>query len=173
MPVDPNTPRTAPTLRLLLSLAVAVLISSLASSNHTLAQGPEIPVTERARRADLVVVGEIETVQSSWRVNEYGDRLIVSALRLGGVETLKGQPQSTVTVEVEGESIDGMTLKVSDLPAFTLGERAVFFLSRVSARRLVPSLRGQGVMKLDQNDRVEGTGLSLADIRQSVAAAGR
>jgi hypothetical protein len=173
MPVDLNTPRTAPKPRLVLSLAVALLVASLASSNDALAQGPEIPVVERAQRADLIVVGEVEAVQSNWRVNEYGDRLIVSAVRLGSVETLKGQPPSTVTVEVEGGSIDGVTLKVSDLPAFTPGERAVFFLSRAPGRRLVPNLRGQGVMKLDQNDRVEGTGLSLAEIRQSVAAAGR
>lgn len=158
--------------RLLRSLAVSLLVSILAASS-ALAQGQETPVPERARGAALVVVGRVETVQPRWHVNQYGDRLIVSSVRLSSVETLKGQPRSTVTVDVEGGSLDGVTLEVSDLPAFNPGDRAVFFLNQAGQQRLVPHLRGEGIMKLDQNDRAQETNLSLDEIRELVTEATR
>lgn len=134
------------------------------------AQDQPAPLAERARGAERVVVGRVQAVEPSWRVNEFGDRLIVSTLRIASEETLKGQPVSAVEVELEGGTLDGVTLKVSDLPAFSPGERAVFFLRQNARGRLVPHLRGQGLMKLDTANRVVGSALTLAEIRRAVAA---
>jgi hypothetical protein len=87
-------------------------------------------------------------------------------------ETLKGEPQSTMDVEIEGGTIGDLTLNVSDQASFVRGERAVFYLRRSARGSFVPHLRGQGVLKLDRSDRVSGSALTLQAIRREVAAGG-
>ena len=47
-------------------------------------------------------------------------------------------------------------------------ERAVFFVRRSARGRLVPHLRGQGLLKLDRLNRVPGSSLTLDEIRRTV-----
>jgi hypothetical protein len=105
-----------------------------------------------------------------WQVNEFGDRLIVSVLRVVVSETLKGQPLPTLDVEVEGGTIGELTLRVSDQTPFSSGERAVFYLKRTARGTFVPHLRGEGLLKLDAANRVPGSSLTLEQIRREVAA---
>jgi hypothetical protein len=137
------------------------------------AQGRVPSLTERARDAERVVVGDVTSATPVWRVTEHGDRLIVTVLRVATRETLKGAAQPTVDVEIEGGTIDGLTLKVSDLPALIPGDRAVFYLRRTAAGSLVPHLRGDGVVRLDRSDRIAGSGLTLNDVRAAAAEAQR
>jgi hypothetical protein len=116
-------------------------------------------------------VGRVASSQSVWRVNEQGDRLIVSVLRVVASETLKGASESAIDVEVEGGTIGDLTLKVSDLPALVPGDRAVFYLRRNARGAMVPHGRGEGVLKLDTSDRVPGTSLTLDEVRRTVRAA--
>jgi hypothetical protein len=132
-----------------------------------------VSLTERARGAERVIVGRISSVAPMWNVNEFGDRLIVSVMRVAVSETLKGAAQPTVDVEIEGGTLDGVTLRVSDQEPVAAGERAVFYLKRNVRGRFVPHLRGQGLLKLDRADRVPGSSLTLEIIRREVAAAGR
>jgi hypothetical protein len=127
-----------------------------------------VPLSDRARDAERVVVGRVRSVNPVWRVNEYGDRLIVSVLTLAVEETMKGPAQQTLDVEVEGGKIGTLTLRVSDEDSFAIGDRAVFYLKRNAAGQLVPHLRGQGLLKLDAADRVAGTAVTLGDIRRSI-----
>jgi hypothetical protein len=60
---------------------------------------------------------------------------------------------------------------VSDLATLVPGERAVFYLRRNNRGALVPHLRGQGLLKLDASNRVPGSGLTLDEIRRTIAAA--
>jgi hypothetical protein len=126
-----------------------------------------VPLAERARGAERIVVGTVASVGPVWRVNEFGDRLIVSVLRVTVNETLKGPTQPTVDVEVEGGTIGDVTLRVSDQVSFTPGERAVFYLKRNPRGAFVPHLRGQGLMKLDRSNRVQDSNLTLDSIRQA------
>jgi hypothetical protein len=135
------------------------------------AQGVPAPLPDRARGAERVVVGRVASSQSVWRVNEQGDRLIVSVLRVVASETLKGASESAIDVEVEGGTIGDLTLKVSDLPALVPGDRAVFYLRRNARGAMVPHGRGEGVLKLDTSDRVPGTSLTLDEVRRTVRAA--
>ena len=153
-----------------LSLAVALMI---AGSGLGTAQEIAVPLADRARGAELVVVGQVTSSQAMWRVNEHGDRLIVSVLRVTREETLKGSPAQTLEVEVEGGTIGDLTLRVSDLPVFVPGDRAVFYVRRNAQKRLVPYLRGQGLLKLDRSNRVPASSLSLDEIRRTVGRAGR
>jgi hypothetical protein len=129
-----------------------------------------VPLAERARGADRVVVGRVSSVAPGWQVNEFGDRLIVSVVRVVVNETLKGQAVPTLDVEVEGGTIGEVTLRVSDQTSFSPGERAVFYLKGTARGTFVPHLRGQGLLKLDASNRVSGSSLTLEEIRRQVAA---
>ena len=131
-----------------------------------------VPLAERARGAERVIVGSVTSVNPVWQVNEFGDRLIVSVVRVAVNETLKGPSLPTMDVDVEGGTLDGVTLRVSDQTSFAVGERAVFYLRRNVRGRFVPHLRSQGTLKLDQFDRVPENGLTLETIRREVAAGG-
>ncbi len=111
------------------------------------------------------------SVKPTWRTNAYGDRLIVSEVVLTVQETLKGRSAGTVQMDLEGGTLDGVTLRVSSLPDLKPGERAVFFLDRTLSGSHVPHLKGLGILKLDGTDRVIDSSLQLADIRQMVLGA--
>jgi hypothetical protein len=145
----------------------------IAASGLAGAQEVAVPLADRARGAELVIVGQVASKQSMWRVNEHGDRLIVSVLRVLPEEILKGNPGATLDVEVEGGTIGDLTLSVSDLPVFSPGDRAVFYIRRNAQKRLVPHLRGQGLLKLDRSNRVPASSLSLDEIRRTVGRGGR
>jgi hypothetical protein len=127
-------------------------------------------VAGNAKRADKVVIAVVEDVQARFAENEFGDRLIVSEVWLRVEETLKGAPQSVMSVEVEGGTVGDLTLRVSDLPALKKGERAVFLLESSASGKNKPHARGAGILKLDASDRVTGSSLRLADVRASVRA---
>jgi hypothetical protein len=133
-------------------------------------QATPVPLAERARGADRVVVGRVTAVVPVWQVNEFGDRLIVSTVRVIVSETLKGQAVPTLDVDVEGGTIGQLTLRVSDQISFSPGDRAVFYLKRTARGTFVPHLRGQGLLPLDGSNRVSGSRLTLDEIRREVAA---
>lgn len=129
-----------------------------------------VPLAERASGAEHVVVGRVTAVTPQWQVNDFGDRLIVSVVRVAVSETLKGGAGTSVDVDIEGGTIGDLTLNVSDQVTMQPGERAVFYLDRSPRGRIVPHLRGQGVLKLDAADRVPGSSLNLDTIRRETAA---
>jgi hypothetical protein len=133
----------------------------------------EIPATlaDRHRGAERVIVGRVAAVNPVWKENEFGDRLIISIVRVTIDETLKGQTQPSIDVEVEGGTIGEITLRVSDLATFVPGDRAVFYLTRNRRGSVVPYLRGQGLLKLDRSDRVTGSSTNLTEVRRAAAAA--
>ena len=133
--------------------------------------GPVTDVPTRARGAGRVVVARILDVDAQFQTNRFGDQLIVSNALLEVLETLKGAPAATLRVAVEGGTVGDLTLKVSDMPAIHSGDRAVFFLDDGGNGTHVPHDRGRGVLKLEQTDRVEGSALTLNDIRQQVRSA--
>jgi len=135
------------------------------------AQVASIPLLARARSADRVVVGRAASTAPVWQVNEHGDRLIVSIVRVAIEETLKGPAATTIDVEIEGGTIDGLTLHVSDQAPFSPGERGVLYLRGTPRGTFVPHLRGESLLKVDASNRVEGTALTVADIRREMAAA--
>jgi hypothetical protein len=146
----------------------AAVICLLAAQLSTRAQDTSsVPLAERARGAERVVVGRVTTVNPIWRTNEFGDRLIVSIVSVAVDETLRGPALPSVDLEVEGGTIGELTLNVSDLEPMAPGDRAVFYLARDRRGVFVPHLRGQGLLKLDRADRVRDSAVTLADIRRS------
>jgi hypothetical protein len=152
-------------MRFVLGLVALVLASPTISASS----GRVVDIPERAKGADTVVVGTILDVYSALQTNGHGDQLIVSRAVVLVEETLKGQSAATtISVDVEGGTVGDLTLRVSDMPAVATGERATFFLTRGNAGVSVPYLRGLGILKLDTNERVPGSSLTLAEIRRMV-----
>jgi hypothetical protein len=128
-------------------------------------------VGKQAKGAKKVVVATVTDVDSEFGENDYGDRLIYSRVTLRVDETMKGNSAAEVVVSVEGGTVGELTLTVSDMPRMERGQRAVLFLDESEKNGNVPHGRGRGVLKLDDDDRVPGTSLSLEDIRAAVKAA--
>src|SRR5580765_4451553 len=110
------------------AVAAVVCATSIALNPTSLdAQGPT-PLADRIRGARAVVVAAVSSVDASWKENSFGDKLIVSRVHLHVEETLKGNSQPDVALDVEGGTVDGVSLHVSSLPMMEPGERAVFML---------------------------------------------
>lgn len=149
--------------RLLLACVAAPIASTVVVSA---ASGTQVPIPERARGAAQIVVATVTHLNASLERNEFGDQLIVSHLQVAVEETMKGDRQGALALDVTGGTLNGVTLRVSSLPAMSIGERAIFFLDVGRNGVYIPHLRGQGILKLDAADRVQGTGLTLADVRR-------
>jgi len=154
------------------ALALVVFVSAIGSVASG-SEGRVVPLAERIQGAGVVVVATPSSVNASWRENAFGDRLIVSRVLLHVEEVLKGTPARDVALDLEGGTLDGFTLQVSSLPTLAPGERAVFFLDLASDGAFQPHLRGQGILKLDDQNFVKGSSLSLDEIRRVAASSGK
>lgn len=145
--------------------SIGALLAVLLAGGGAFAQQAPASLDERIAGADRVVVATARSVQARWEQSEHGDRLIVSRIRLEVSETLKGRPAQTMWLDLEGGTLDGVTLTVSSLPSLRPGERAVFLLDAEQGGVHRPHLRGLGILKLDEQDRVRGTDVPLDEIR--------
>jgi hypothetical protein len=126
------------------------------------------PISERARASQHVVVATVLASDAHYEANEFGDHIISSRIQLSVEETLRGPAAKALAIYLEGGTVGDITLVVSDLPKLERGERAVLFLAKNRVGRLVPHLRGQSILKLDKAQRVSGTDVTLAEIREHV-----
>jgi len=137
------------------------------------AGGRQVDVNERIKGAQRVVVAKAVKITPEWRTNEHGDKLIVSHVTLEVEETFKGAPANVMSMDIEGGTLNGVTLVVSSLPSVKPGDRAVFMLDAAPSGSHVPHLKGMGILKLDSNNHIERSDLRLDDIRRVAASAGR
>ena len=161
-PIARSRTRFGPTV----CLSMIALLATAASLTEA-GQSP-IDIPGRARGAERVVVATVARVEPIAVRNEFGDVLIVSRTTWVIEEVLKGPASPTLTLDIEGGSLGGLTLHVSDLPSVSAGERAVVFVSRSRAGPNVPHLRGAGILKLDDSNVVIGTDLALDTIRAEI-----
>jgi hypothetical protein len=113
-------------------------------------------------------VGTVIDVAPTYENTREGDQIIVSHVSVRVDELLKGVLEPVLMLTLEGGTVGDLTLTVSDMPVMEHGDRAVFFLDRVSPGQYLPRERGLGVMKLDRLNRVRESGLSLDDIKDVV-----
>src|SRR5690606_11254094 len=124
------------------AIAAAVLAFTGAGAALAAAQSLPVPIPDRARGAERIVVATVANTSSRYVRNEFGDELIVTRAELAVEEAIKGTAEPAV-IEIEGGTVDGITLRVSDLPVLETGERGVFFLTRGRGGAFKPHLRGQ------------------------------
>src|ERR1044072_7092127 len=149
-------------------LAVALVCVSASALRAEV--GPPTDLAAHSRGAGKIVVARLSGVPSTFATNRFGDQLIVSNAVLEVLETLKGAPQAVTTVTVEGGTVGDLTLRVSDMQMLKEGERAVFFLDADGGGN-VPHGRGRGILKLDDDDRVKNSNLTLEQVKNAVRGA--
>ena len=149
---------------------LAILIVCVATATLSASLGPPVDIGTRAKGAERIVVASVAEIGSSFDVSSSGDRLIVSHVQLRVEETLKGSAAAALALTVEGGTVGDLTMRVSDMPTLQAGQRAVFFLNPASGGYR-PHGRGLGILKLDANDRIQGSTLTLSDVRNMVRAA--
>jgi hypothetical protein len=110
---------------------------------------PAAQLVERFGGATLVVVGTVERVSAAFGRNEHGDDLIISTVALQVEQTLRGEPERSLSFELEGGTVGELTLVVSDQPSLAPGDRGAFALRPSRTGRWVPNARGRGILRLD------------------------
>ena len=160
--------------RPVLASRIVAAALTLCSATTVIASGgrePDIP--ERVRGAQRVVVAQATNAVPMWRRNAFGDQLIITQITLQVEETLKGTPASVLMMDIEGGTLNGVTLKVSSMSPLAPGERGVFFLDQTPGGSHAPHLKGLGILKLDDNNIVRDSTLTVGDIRRMAQGAGR
>jgi hypothetical protein len=148
-------------------LCASTFVIGYLSAGTLTASGEQATALDaRIRGAQDVVVARAQSMTPRWAVNAFGDRLIVSRVQLQIEETLKGAAAGTFSVDIEGGTLDGVTLRVSSMPVLKPGDRAVFMLERGDSGAYQLHLRGQGVLILDEGNLVSGTDIRVDDIRR-------
>jgi hypothetical protein len=84
-------------------------------------------LAQLARRADLVVVGEVTGTAGEWDAARTN---IQTRVALMVAESLKGSAPATLTFTHLGGSVGGERSVVAGGPAFAAGQRVLVFLSR-------------------------------------------
>jgi len=151
------------------TLAFAVLL--LAGAYSRAVAEPPPGLQQRFQGAQRAVVGKVAAVQARWDRNEWGDQLIVSRMTVEVEETLKGFSGKRLDVDVEGGTLDGLTLHVSHQAELAPGDRAIFILNESTTGVQTPHRKGLGLLRLDGNNQVEGTSTTLADVRAAARSA--
>ena len=102
--------------------AILALVAAAAAGAAVL---PWMSLEEIAGRAEVIVLGTVESAESAW--SEDG-RIIVTRATVSVERALKGGPRSRVVVETLGGRVGDQTMIASGAPVFRVGERLVLFL---------------------------------------------
>lgn len=90
----------------------------------------------KVNRADLeathILLGKVDAVASFFGINERGDQIILSRVRVKASKWIKGDPSGVVEFIVEGGSVGDLALRVSDVPEFEKGQRLRLLLKKVN-----------------------------------------
>lgn len=89
----------------------------------------DMAVDTLTQEADRIVRGKVRNLSSRAGRNEYGDELIYSDIYISVTEALKGD-RSDLILTVEGGTVNGITLTVSDSPEFKIGEEILVFVKK-------------------------------------------
>ena len=159
---------------------VNLLVCSAACSNATSVIAPTFD--RLVASADLIFTGQAVAQRSEWR-NANGQRSIVTLVTFGVEAVHKGRAGSTTTLQFLGGTLGDVTLEVSEMPKFTLGERVVLFVEKngENASPLVGFHHGKFSLQKDAGGRatvVKHDGRALAGVAelggaQPAAAAAR
>lgn len=109
--------------RIFLSLALAWAAAGVAPAAALMLK---VPLEESVRNSELVIRGRTLDQRCEW--TEDG-RWIMTVVRVQVLETLGGRvPGAELDVRVPGGELDGLGMRVSDMPRFENGEESVLLL---------------------------------------------
>jgi hypothetical protein len=108
-----------------------------------------LDTNELAKRADLIAVADVLSVQSAWDQRHVK---ILTTIELSVVESWKGsaQPASHITVVQPGGTVGDVAMVVFGLSQFTPGERTLVFLrGKTTSAGVVGMSQGKRPMRRD------------------------
>ena len=148
-----------------LAAALCVLSGAWAASASQTYPGPA-SVTQLARRADVVVVGDVASAVGAWDAARTD---IHTRIELAVAETLKGTPTSGISFTQVGGRVGDRITTVAGAVTFEAWERVLVFLERRpdGSLRLVDPFHGTFRVERDpatgRADAVRATGAPAAD----------
>jgi hypothetical protein len=107
----------------LLICGVCLIIAGAASATTVIPPSFDDLVS----RAEMIFQGKVTDVRSEW-TGEGAQRHIMSYVTLKVEDAIKGNPGSTVTLQMLGGTVGGETMEVSDAPKFKVGDRDILFV---------------------------------------------
>ena len=148
--------------------AVGVLLSAAAVVSPALAQRDRPPENERFRNpyawpglsdlvenSDTIVAGEVLDLRSAWTADR---REIFTTVTLRTERSFKGNARQLVRFRVPGGSVGETRMIATHSAQFTVGERALVFLSGASGRlpRVTSGEAGKRYLRTDESgaDRI-------------------
>jgi hypothetical protein len=155
-------PRSA---RGVLSLGAGLLLAGSVQA-AVAADPPTDALIAGLQRANVSIVGTVTETRPARRRNSFGDDLIVTTAIVYVNETLHGTGPAWLPIEIDGGTLNGVTMRASDLPLLNRGDRAVILADQLKDGRFVPHGRGQGVLPLQADDRLQDSTLTLDDVRR-------
>jgi len=149
-------------------VAVAVALASCVAP--ALAYASVVPMSFEglSRQASTVVVARVVSEESRAvsSADKTGRVPIVTDTRLVVERSLKGAPDSQLTLTVPGGTVGGLELAISDMPQFEVGERCLVFIDSQGA--VVGASQGQFQV---EGAEVPELGLSLDEVRSDIVVA--
>lgn len=142
------------------------LFFAVTAGQATFAQSSRAELQAALKQAKFAIVGTITETRASRRRSGWGDDIIVTTAIVRADETLRGASPSWTPLELEGGTLNGVTMEASDTPLTQRGERAVFLVDQLPDGRFIAHGRRRGILKLRQDDRVADSDLTLNDVRR-------
>lgn len=122
------------------------------------------------QNAQTILQGRVTSGRSEFVTRPDGSRTIVTRYMLQVDESLKGTAPASQELVIDGGTVDGLTLKVSDMPPLAVGEELIVFGNQ-TAEGFRPYGRQSGLLRVEQNSRlVRGRSLSVDDVRARIQA---
>lgn len=150
---------------LLASLLVVLTGAATAGADTTV----PTDLATRLRGASRTVVGSVARTESRLVRTQRGDEIIVTRTWIRVEEALKGRLEPMVAVDVEGGTVNGISMRASDITPLAVGERAVVLLEPTAEGGWRPHRRGLGLLRLTPDNQVRELGVSLATVRRTAA----
>ena len=105
--------------------ALLLFLFATALARATSVEPPEFPALVSG--ADAIYRGRVTAVESR-RIDRPGRPLIRTYVTFAVERTLKGAEQAEVVLDFLGGTVGDLTLEVSDLPVFTVGDHNIVFV---------------------------------------------
>lgn len=143
---------------------VSVLLLLL--SSFCFATEFQVPFHTIVQRSDRIVQGRVLSMSCHAGTNQYGDQLIYTDISIRTDQALKGE-RTNMLLTIEGGTANGITLKVSDVPTFKVGEEVVVFAKKQAAGYLL-SFGSQAKYTIKNDGMIRENGMSYRNFTKSI-----
>jgi hypothetical protein len=111
----------------------------LAGSNASASLARALSLAEITQAAQIIAEVTVQNVQPYWAAPA-GRKAIRTRVSFQVLQSVKGNPGSSFTLDFLGGEVDGQGLKVPDVPQFAPGERYILFCAAPGKALVCPVL---------------------------------